>query len=116
VYPNLVDRLNKLETKLAAAGADTTELKTEITMLQTKVDTFKTDLAAYKQSVADLVDMDCTSDPTGFKASLEDARAGLTKVREDGVAIKTYVNDTIKPTLKSIRASLETTATTTENN
>jgi peptidoglycan hydrolase CwlO-like protein len=106
VYTNLVDRLNNLQSKLDTKGADTAELKTEITTLQTKIDTFKTDLAAYKQSVSDTATLDCTTDPTGFKASLEDSRAGLTKVRSDAQDIKTYVNDTIKPTLKNIRATL----------
>jgi peptidoglycan hydrolase CwlO-like protein len=106
VYTNLVDRLNNLQSKLDTKGADTAELKTEITTLQTKIDTFKTDLAAYKQSVSDTAALDCTTDPTGFKASLEDSRTGLTKVRTDAQDIKTYVNDTIKPTLKKIRATL----------
>lgn len=108
VYSNLVDRLTKLQSKLDQKGADTAELKTEITTLQTKINTFKTDLATYKQSVADLVDMNCTTDPTGFKASLEEARTNLKKVHDDGLAIRSYVNDTIKPTLVKIRASLNT--------
>jgi chromosome segregation ATPase len=111
VYSNLVDRLNNLQSKLDTKGADTAELKTEITTLQTKIDTFKTDLATYKQTVADVATMDCVADPTAFKASLEDARTQLKKVRDDGIAIKSYVNDTIKPTLTKIRASLDTTKT-----
>lgn len=106
VYGNLVDRLNKLAGKLDDKGANTLELKTEITELQAKVTTFNTDLATYKTAVADLADMDCAADPTAFKASLEEARADLKKVREDGLAIKTYVNETIKPTLKKIRAEI----------
>jgi chromosome segregation ATPase len=111
VYSNLVDRLNNLQSKLDTKGADTAELKVEITALQTQIDTFKTDLATYKQTIADLVDMDCAADPTSFKASLEDARTQLKKVRDDGIAIKAYVNDTIKPTLTKIRATLDTTKT-----
>lgn len=121
VYTNLVSRLNNLQSKLDTKGADTAELKTEIAALQAKIDTFKTDLATYKQTVADLTAMDCAADPTGFKASLVDARTQLLKVRTDGIAIKSYVNDTIKPTLTKIRASLDTskqtdTNTTTGNN
>ena len=116
VYTNLVDRLTKLQGKLDQKGANTIELKKEITELQTKITTFKTDLAAYKQSVSDLATMDCVADPTGFKASLEDSRNGLKKVHDDGVAIKTYVNDTIKPTLKKIRAELASTKPATETN
>lgn len=120
VYGNLVDRLTKLQAKLDAKGADSAELKTEIATLQTKIDTFKTDFATYKTAVSDLSEMDCVTDPTAFKASLETARTTLKKVQDDSKDIKAYVNDTIKPTLKKIRATLDggdkpaaTTTTTT---
>lgn len=106
VYANLVDRLTKLQSNLDQKGANTAELKAEITELQTKIATFNTNLAAYKQSVSDLAGMDCVADATGFKTFLEDARSGLKKVHDDGAAIKTYVNDTIKTTLKNIRVDL----------
>jgi len=114
VYKNLVDRLTDLQTKLDQKGANTAELKTEITELQTKIATFSTDLTAYKQSVSDLAAMDCVTDPTGFKASLEESRTGLKKVHDDGLAIRAYVNDTIKPTLKKIRAELNGEQSTTD--
>lgn len=108
VHTNLVDRLNKLQAKVAAKGVDTTTLKSQIAELETKIATFNTDLAVYKQTVADLGNIDdCTADPTAFKASLEDARAALLTVKQDALVIRSYINDTIKPTLKAIRAQLE---------
>ncbi len=107
VHTNLVNRLNKLVEKLKAKEVDTTKLEAEITELKAKIATFKTDLAKYKQAIIDLKAMDCVSDPTAFKASLEAARTLRETVAKDGAAIKTYVNDTIKPTLKEIRAALE---------
>jgi signal transduction histidine kinase len=107
VYDNLVDRLTSLSTKLSDKGLDTSELDSEITELNAKIATFQTDLATYKQTVTDLAAMDCKSDPTAFKASLEAARTAQAKVKEDATAIKTYVNDTIKATLKDIRSQLE---------
>ena len=63
--------------------------------------------------------MDCASDPTSFKASLEKARSLREQVTKDAQEIKSYVNDTIKPTLKEIRAALEAkekeTTTTTNS-
>jgi hypothetical protein len=115
VYTQLVKRLNDLSGKLKDKGLDTTQLNTEITELQTKIDTFNTDLDAYKQAVTDLAAMDCAADPTAFKASLEAARTLQTKVKDDVVAIRTYVNDTIKTTLKDIRAQLEKQDTETES-
>lgn len=108
VHANLVDRLKNLETKLAAKNVDTAQYKTQIAELEAKIATFNTDMAAYKQAVADLGNIeDCTSDPTAFKASLEVTRAALQKVHDDAVAIRTYVKDTIKPTLTVIRTQLE---------
>ena len=107
VHTNLVNRLNKLVEKLKAKDVDTTKLEAEITELKTKIATFKADLAKYRQAVIDLKAMDCVSDPDAFKASLESARTLRETVAKDAAAIKTYVNDTIKPTLKDIRAALE---------
>jgi hypothetical protein len=107
VYDTLVDRLTKLSTQVKDKGVDTTKLESEITELKAKVQTFQTDLAAYKQALTDLAAMDCKSDPTAFKASLESARTLQKKVQADGVAIKSYINDTIKVTLKDVRSQLE---------
>lgn len=112
IHTNLVAALNKLEAKLSAKGADTTDLKAQIATLQTKIEKFNTDLAAYKQNVADLAAMDCATDPVAFKASLEAARAARQLVRTDSQDIRSYINDTIKPTLKSIRQTLSGETTT----
>lgn len=118
VHSNLVDRLTKLSERLKEKGVDTATLDADIDVLKTKIDTFNTDLLAYKQSVSDLVNVDCKTDPDGFKAALLAARTAQAKVAQDGQAIKAYVNDTIKPLLKVIRAEIEkkdNTSTTTED-
>ena len=116
VHANLVERLTNLETKLAAKNLDTSTLQAQIPELKAKIVIFQTDLAAYKQLVSDLGNIeDCKADPTAFKASLEEARTALKKTHDDAVAIRAYVNDTIKPTIKALRAQLETSATTEAN-
>ena len=116
VHTNLVDRLTSLQTKLAEKSLDTAALQAQITELKAKIATFQTDLATYKQLVSDLGNIeDCTADPTAFKASLEATRTALKKVHDDAVAIRSYVNDTIKPTIKTLRAQLETPTTTEAN-
>lgn len=107
VHRELLDRLTKFSEKLKAAGGDTSKLDANIAELQTKIDTFNTDLAAYKQAVSDLSELDCIQDPTGFKASLEAARAAREKVSQDSQAIRTYVKETVKPTLSQIRQQIE---------
>lgn len=107
IHNNLVDRLKKLQTKLIDKGIDTAALQANITELEARIATFNTDLAAYRQTVEDLGNIeDCTADTDAFKASLEAARTALQKVRGDAVAIRTYVKETVKPTLKDIRAQI----------
>jgi hypothetical protein len=116
VYTNLVNRLTKLSDQIKTKNLDTTTLDEQITTLKGKIDNFKTDLETYKTAVSDLSNMDCASDPDGFKASLEDARAARAKLATDSSDIKTYLNETIKPTLVALRNQLETKDTTSEEN
>ncbi len=107
VYNNITTHLEELSEKLKNKGADTAELDADITELKAKIETFKADLIAYKDSVEVIKGIDCKQFPELFKETLEDARADLKKVQEDALAIKAYVKDTIKPLLKTIKASLE---------
>lgn len=109
VHKNSVDRLTKLAEKLKSKGVDTAQLESQIATLQTKVDTFKTDMTNYKQAVSDLASVDCTTDPAAFKAALENARSLREKLSKDVADVRAYINETIKPTLKTIRAQLEAT-------
>lgn len=107
-HKNLLSRLDKLVEKLKVKNVDTTALEAEIVVLKTKIATFDADLALYKQAITDLKSMDCVADPVSFKASLETARTLKQTVAKDSETIKSYVTETIKPTLKIIQASLET--------
>lgn len=107
-HKNLLNRLDKLVEKLKVKNVDTTALEAEIVVLKTKIATFDADLALYKQAITDLKSMDCVADPVSFKASLETARTLKQTVAKDSESIKSYVNDTIKPTLKIIQTALET--------
>lgn len=109
VHKNILNRLNTAVAKLKEKGVDTTQLEADITTLSGKIDTFNTDLASYKQSVSDLKALDCKTDPEGFKAALQTARANLEKVRTDADAVHAYLKDTLRPLLTSLKKQLETT-------
>ncbi len=113
-YANLVSHLESLTAKVKAKGVDTTTLETQITELKAKITTFQTDMAKYQEAAGDLAAMDCAADPEAFKASLEAARTLRAQLFTDAKAIRAYVADSIKPTLKTIRQQLETAAANTD--
>lgn len=117
MHTKLIDRLKELSINLKTQSIDTADLDATITDLEAKIATFNTDQATYQQAVSDLANIDdCTSDPAAFQASLESARVALKQVHEDAVAIRSYVKDTIKPTLNTIREQLHVQATDNTDN
>lgn len=106
-YAELTDKLDKLVARLKAKNVDVTELQNEIAVLQTKIATFNADLAAYKQALSDLRLVNCTTDPTAFQAALVTARTAHEALLNDAKDIRSYVKDTIKVTLHSIKTALE---------
>lgn len=112
VYENLLSRLDKLSDKLQTHNVDTTELDGQITELTTLITAFNSNLEAYKTAVGDLADMDCAADPAGFQASLETARIERANTAESAKAIRTFLSETIKPTLKDLRQQFAEGAST----
>jgi len=105
-YQDVNDKLTAIIAKLQAKQIDTTELKSELTVLQGKVATFNTDLTAAKQAMSDARNVDCISDPTAFETALQTARTARDKVIKDAGDIKSYVTTTIKPSLEKVRQQL----------
>jgi len=106
-YEALSKRVDNLVTRLKAQGVDTTDLENERVQLGAKITQVKTDITAYRQTMADIAGMTCKSDPTGFKALLTQARTQRDTIATDAKAIKDYFQGTIKPTLQDIRDQLE---------
>jgi septation ring formation regulator EzrA len=106
-YAELTSKLNNIVTKLKAKNIDTTTLEHELTVLQTKIATFTTDVSAYKQTLSDLKGVDCITDPTAFQAALTASRSAHDKLTSAVADIKSYVSSTVKPTLQVIRTELE---------
>ncbi len=107
VYSSLQERLDTLAANLESQGVDTTVLKTQLAELDTKIDSFQSDLDAFGLAVNDMVAMDCESDPEAFKAALETARELRQTVATGAADIRTYLTDTVKPTLQEIKRQLE---------
>lgn len=106
-YEELSNHLPKLITKLKAKGVDVTTLEQQQETLKAKVAAYKADADTYKQALADLNEIDCAADTTGFKASLESVRTLREKLSASMADITKYVKETIKPALQQIRTQLE---------
>lgn len=106
-YNELQDHLSKLIEKLKTKGIDTTTLSQQKTVLDGKIASFNTTQSDYQQALSDVRAMDCKTDPAGFKAALETARTKRDAVIQAALDIKNYVQNSIKPTLKTIRQQLE---------
>lgn len=104
-YDTLHDRINGLISTVGGQ-ADTSKLVQQLTEYETRVDKMEIALANYRQALNDLIEVDCTADPKGFKSSLEEARTLLTQVLQAATDIRQLIQDSIKPSLVSLRQEL----------
>lgn len=99
----ILSKLKTFEQKQKDSGGDTTELDTAITkvaQLQSSVD------EAYDNYISALEDaaaIDCQADPTGFKASLIDAREQFKVLISKRQEIRKSLKDDLLPALKSYK-------------
>ncbi len=105
-YTELTTHITDILDKLATKNLDLETLKSNQAQLMVKINTYKADLATYKDAIGDLKDMDCAADATAFKASLEVARTDREKLATDVADIRTYVTGTVKPTLQTLHDQL----------
>lgn len=114
VYGDITTTVEKIVGQLNDANVDTTKLTEQQTKVAELIKTYSTDVTSYKSVLTDLNEQDCTTDPVGFKATLEAARGQRTSVNKDVMAIRTYLQDTLKPSLKTAQASLTKATDTTK--
>jgi hypothetical protein len=107
VYGGAATRLQELSPKLQAAGIDTATFDEQVAILKTKAEAYNTALAGLKTAVEDLGDMDCAADPQGFMATLMDVKEHREDVIAKGLDFRSYLKNTVKPTLRNIKQQLE---------
>lgn len=101
--------------KLKIAEKDTFALEQKRNEYLNKVGALKTNMIEYRQSLDDMVVMNCQADVVGFKAMLQTARAYNTRLRGESNEINLFLVDVIKPIIDDFAAQLEPkTETTTE--
>lgn len=100
--------------ELKLAEQDTFNLERQRAQLAADAKTFQTTVDYYLQTLDDIAVINCQADPAGFKALLETARAYHQQIRVQSANIKTYVVDTIKPTVAKHTQDLQTRPATEE--
>ena len=115
IYAKITTDINDLITKLKANGQDATALQAAETAFELKVATFNNDMTTYRQTMADLHALDCSTDPTAFEAALTTARTQREKVRADALDIRTFVTTTLKTAFTGIKAKLPKPDTTADD-
>ncbi len=122
-YENLVKGVSSLIVKAKADGYDTSDVEADLATLKAKVETYKTDKAAYVAALATTESYTCGNSAGAFKTALSDARTKLATVRTDIRAIHTFVEQDLKKSVKALRKASEaatrtpvpaSTASTTE--
>jgi len=105
-FTRFTDKTSELVQKLEAADVDTTELESAISSMDSLFLSNNDSIASYSTLLSDLAGMDCESDPQGFSALLSEVRTLRTDVIDLQNSAKTQINETLKPVLESIKASL----------
>ncbi len=105
VYDKLLVDLQKLATRLKDTGKDTTEIDADLKVAAQKVQTLKTEFKNYQQVVADVQAVDCATDPTGFKATLDAARTEREAIRKAAEDLHTYIKSTLKPAFDKFKTA-----------
>lgn len=106
VYTGVVERLKRLSESLVAANVDTTALDSAIAELESKQEAYAQIVDAYQLTLTDLAEMDCEADPEAFQAALTAARNERQEVFKSSQEMRTFIQDSIKPILTTIRQSL----------
>jgi hypothetical protein len=87
-YNNLVKRLTFLVDNLSSQGSDASELLNAENYFVASINNYLADAGKYKTAMDDLVVMDCKTDPTGFKATLLEARQTRAQLNTDVASVK----------------------------
>lgn len=111
-YDKILNSLNTLRGKLDNQAFETTALKENISTLQGKVDSYKTNMNNYQLAVSDMANVDCANDPVAFIAALQAARKAHEAVLPQITDIRAYITNTVMPTLKQVRIQIESGQTT----
>lgn len=104
-YEEFIKKSENMESSLSGDGVKSSELLGQIGEAKTKLAAVKTATQSLQASVDDAASVDCKADPTGFKATVDDARIQSKALTEAKHELTKYARTTLKTTLQSIKVS-----------
>lgn len=107
VYKRIDAKLWIVIGQLKLADKDTFKLEQQRAEFTKQVAIFDNLVLQYKQTLDDLVVMNCKADPTGFIAQVRTAREYHTLIRQQSKDINAYIVDTVKAKLLEFAQELQ---------
>ncbi len=111
-YKDIDAKLWVVIGSLKLIDKDTFKLEQQRLELANKAKAFDNYSVQLRQTLDDIMAMNCKADPVGFKSLVDTARLYNLQVRNSFVEIKNYVVDQIKPTLSAHAEELKIKAST----
>jgi len=92
IYSDLAKKLSYLVDNLSAQGVDGSELLDSQNKFVDSINVYLKDAETYKTAMDDAINVECKSDPTGFKVSLLEARQLRSTLAKDVASIKSNLS------------------------
>lgn len=105
-YETIITDVNTLIDGLKNQAFETSTLEQNTKELDDKISAYEKNMASYKQTLEDLATIDCSQDPATFKAALQSARRVHTDLIGQVADIRSYILNSLKPTMQQVREEL----------
>lgn len=99
VYRSIDAKLWVIIGSLKLINKDTFKLEQQRTEYAKRIQAFENQSSEFRQSINDIMAMNCKADPVGFMALVGTARLYNAQVRSSFISIKSYLVDQIQPTI-----------------
>ncbi len=108
VYNHIDGKLWYVIGQLKIANVDTFKLEKVHNFYLRYVNDFETTGQNYKQTLNDMILIDCQKDPLGFKSLLATARAYYAQLQTKSQTINNYVSNKVQQTINNFANNLQT--------
>jgi len=107
-YENISEKLSSIVSRLDGLNVDTAEASDLISTFDVMWMGLVDDIADYKLTLDDLVEMDCVEDTEGFQAALEEARSLGATLKTAASDVHSFLKNEVKTALRVLIGELQT--------